>query len=96
MGKRGGSRNHRADAIISRIDRAREGLGDGPSGSIYDEGQKKRLHECQVGEWVRQVLTGANNFGPMLRVIDPTSGILENRRGGQAKLPPRSQVVVQP
>ncbi len=96
MVKRGGTRNYRAEALIERIDRAREGMGVGPRGSIYDEGQKKRLHECRVGDWVRQVLSGTNNFGPLLRVIDPKAGILENRKGGQARLSPRTQVVVQP
>ncbi|MCZ7583731.1 MAG: hypothetical protein M5R36_10565 [Deltaproteobacteria bacterium] len=57
---------------------------------------KKRLHECEAGDWVKQVLTGANHYGPALRVIDPKGGVLESRMGTRSRMSPRTQVVVQP
>ncbi len=91
---KGGRRSNRAeDKLISRIDR---GAYQGPKGSQYDEGEKKRLHECIMGMWVRQVMPGAGNLGPLLRVVDPKGGILENRQGMKVRLSPRSQVIIQP
>lgn len=81
------------DKLINRIDRGRY---QGPKTQLYEEGVKKRLHECQQGEWVRQIMQGAGNFGPLLRVIDAKAGILENRQGMRVKLPPRTQVEVKP
>ena len=79
------------EKLIDRIDRGRN---QGPKGDMYAEGVKKRLHECNQGEWVRQIMPGAGNFGPLLRVIDPKAGILENRQGMRVKVPPRTQVEV--
>lgn len=83
------------DRVIGQMDRAREGQ-TGPKGSQFDEGVKKRLHDCMPGDWVKQVLSGAGNVGPLLRVVDPKAGLLENRMGVRTKLPPRAQVIVQP
>ncbi len=92
MSKGGRRSNLREDKLIDRLDKGRH---FGPkSGTIYDKGEKKRLHECKQGAWVRQILPGAGNLGPMLRVIDPKAGLLENRQGMRAKLPPRTQVEV--
>lgn len=91
---RGGWKNTQLDKMADMLDRARE--NSGPKGSIYDQGEKKRLHDCRPGDWVRQVLTGAENYGPMLRVIDPKTGVLENRNGARSKMPPRTQVLVEP
>lgn len=91
---RGGRRNNLVeDKLLNRLDR---GKSMGPRGSIYDKGEVKRLHECIQGAWVRQVLQGAGNLGPMLRVIDPKAGLLENRQGMRVKLAPRTQVEIQP
>ena len=82
------------EKLINRLDRGRH---QGPKFNQFDEeGVKKRLHECQQGQWVRQVMKGANHFGPLLRVVDPKAGLLENRQGMRTKLSPRTQVVVQP
>ncbi len=91
---RGGYRDNRwENSVINKIDRGRY---SGPKANPYDEGEKKRLHECQQGQWVKQVLAGKDHYGPMLRVIDAKGGILENRHGARSKLPPRTQVMVQP
>jgi hypothetical protein len=81
------------ERLIARIDRGRE---RGPAGADLDESVKMRLHECKVGDWVRQVMAGAGNLGPNLRVIDPKAGILETRHGVRARISPRTQVMVQP
>ncbi len=83
------------EKLINRIDRAREGR-EGPQGSQFDKAEKKRLHECLPGDWIKQVLTGAEHFGPLMRVIDPKTGLLENRSGTRGRLSPRAQVMVQP
>lgn len=80
------------EKMINKIDRGRY---EGPKGNIDEPGEKKRLHECAQGQWVRQVLKGAGNLGPNLRVIDPKGGILENRQGMRTRLSPRTQVMVQ-
>ena len=93
MAKGGRRSNIREDKLIDRLDRGRN---FGPKGgTIYDEGEIKRLHECIQGSWVKPVLKGAGNLGPMLRVIDPKAGLLENRQGSMVKMPPRTQVEVQ-
>lgn len=94
MGAGGSSRNQKEEnKIIKLLDRARY---QGPQGTQFDEGEKKRLHECKQGQWIKQILQGSGHFGPLLRVIDPKAGILENRSGVRHKLPPRTQVMVQP
>ena len=94
---RGHWRNNKLEEekVINRIDRARQNMG-GPQGSQFDQAVKKRLHECRTGDWIKQVLAGADNFGPLMRVIDPKTGLLENRSGIRGHLPPRAQVMVQP
>jgi hypothetical protein len=93
MSKGGRRSNLIEDKLLNRIDRGRY---EGPKGNIYDEGEKMRLHEASPGAWVRQVMQGAGNLGPMLRVIDAKAGLLENRQGMRIKLAPKAQVVVQP
>ena len=83
------------NSLLNRMDRAREGSGTGPSSGAIEEFEKKRLHNCQPGDWIRQVLQGANNYGPLLRVLDPKKGLLENRDGRRQHMQPRTQVVVQ-
>jgi hypothetical protein len=83
------------EGLLSRMDRAREHAGPRPKSGAFEEGVKKRLHECKPGDYIRQVLTGANNLGPLLRVLDPKSGELESRDGRRSRLSPRSQVMVQ-
>jgi hypothetical protein len=82
------------EGLLGRIDRARE-TGPKPKQGAFEEGVKKRLHECKPGDYVRQVLTGANNLGPQLRVLDPKAGILESRDGRRTNMSPRTQVMVQ-
>ncbi|MBZ0273867.1 hypothetical protein K8I61_17650 [bacterium] len=93
---KGGKTNKKSweDSIIDQLDRAREGHM-GPKEGAFDEGVKKRLHDCQPGDWVKQVLAGTNNYGPPLRVLDPKKGEVENRSGIRSALPPRSQVMTQ-
>ncbi|HPQ70448.1 MAG TPA: hypothetical protein PKW95_15065 [bacterium] len=81
-------------SLLDRIDRGRS-EGKKPQGGEFEETVKKRLHECSPGDYVREVLKGANNLGPLLRVIDPKAGILESRAGQISRMSPRTQVAVQ-
>lgn len=84
------------EKMLGRIDRAREGGGEGrPKTGAFEEVKKVRLHQCHPGDWVRQVFAGKENYGPLLRVLDPKAGLLETRDGRQQSLQSRTQVVVQ-
>jgi len=80
------------EKMVNRLDRARE--SGGPRTGAVEEYEKKRLHACQPGDYVRQVLQGKEHYGPMLRVVDPKSGLLESRDGRQSRMSPRTQVMV--
>lgn len=82
------------ESLLNRIDRGRQ-AGPRPKSGAFEETVKKRLHECKPGDYVRQVMQGKENFGPLLRVMDPKSGLLESREGRQSSMSPRTQVVVQ-
>ncbi len=82
------------DGLLGRIDRGRE-EGHRPKSGAFEETVKKRLHECRPGDYVRQVMQGKGNFGPLLRVMDPKRGLLESRDGRQSRLAPKTLVAVQ-
>ncbi|MDP8224204.1 MAG: hypothetical protein P9L99_12650 [Candidatus Lernaella stagnicola] len=83
------------DGLLDRIDRGRATGGRKPKGGAFEETVIKRLHECKPGDYVRQVLKGKGNMGPLMRVMDPQRGLLESRDGRQERLAPRTQVAVQ-
>jgi len=83
------------EKMLGRIDRARDQQGGGPKTGAFEDLSKKKLHECQPGDYIRQVMPGSNNTGPLLRVVDPKTGLLETRDGRRTHIPPRSQVMVQ-
>jgi hypothetical protein len=82
------------ESLLDRIDRGRT-ASPRPKTGAFEEVVKKRLHECKPGDYVRQVMQGKENYGPLLRVMDPKSGQLESRDGRQSSLSPRTQVAVQ-
>ncbi len=82
------------EGLLGRIDRQRE-QGNGPKQGDVEEYKKMRLHECRPGDWVREVLAGTGNYGPLVRVLDPKSGLVESRAGRVQRIPPRTQVGVQ-
>ncbi|MCB9476212.1 MAG: hypothetical protein H6683_09265 [Deltaproteobacteria bacterium] len=94
MSKGGMRTNRELEKMVGRIDRERETRGY-RGGAAFEEGEKKRLHQCQPGDWIREVLQGEDHYGPPLRVLDPESGLLENRKGVRSKIAPRTQVMVQ-
>jgi len=96
MGGGSGSWRNRLpeENLLRRIDRGRE-MSNRPKQGAFDETVKKRLHDCNPGDYVRQVMSGKDNYGPYLRVVDPRAGLVENREGRKQQLPPRTQVVVQ-
>jgi len=85
--------NTSEDNMIRRIDRGF--ASSNRPGDIFAEHVKKRLHECTPGDWVKQVLPGKENYGPLLRILDPSSGILEDKHGKRIILPPKTQVLVE-
>ncbi len=83
------------ESLLDKIDRGRSGGVPKPKQGAFEEGVKIRLHEAKPGDSVRQVLSGANNLGPLLRVVDPKAGLLESRDGRQTRIAPKSQVMKQ-
>ena len=82
------------EGLLGRIDRQRQQGGVGPRTGDVEEYKKMRLHECKIGDWVREVLPGAGNMGPLMRVLDPKTGTVETRAGRVSRMQPRTQVAV--
>ena len=83
------------ESLLDKIDRGREGGVPKPKQGAFEEGVKIRLHEAKPGDYVRQIMAGKNNMGPLLRVVDPKAGLLESRDGRQTRIAPKSQVMKQ-